>query len=224
MMNVVWTSIAASTAIALASGMSLPARGRAVANCPYCIADGGRPDTLVANPQGSSIRWSGTKLARLGRTEGSAALTGGELVLRHGALVSGNFTVDMRHLEVSGAPRDSASRRATREQLMSASVFDVAQYPTATFAARSMSRTGNTTWSVTGDLTLHGVTRPVTFITEVSWPETGHMLATTAFTVDRRAFGIDYGGSGVANALGDSDLRLSITLDARRRGTTIAER
>ncbi|ODT84756.1 YceI family protein [Phenylobacterium sp. SCN 70-31] len=41
--------------------------------------------------------------------------------------------------------------------------LDTAKFPTATFTSTGVKRTGERTADVTGDLTLHGVTRPVTF-------------------------------------------------------------
>lgn len=46
--------------------------------------------------------------------------------------------------------------------LKSPDFLDVAQFPTATFKATSVKPTGERTADVTGDLTLHGVTKPVT--------------------------------------------------------------
>ena len=48
-------------------------------------------------------------------------------------------------------------------QLVGPAVFDPAKFPTATFKSTSVARTGPTTGKMTGDLTLHGVTKPVTF-------------------------------------------------------------
>jgi polyisoprenoid-binding protein YceI len=48
-------------------------------------------------------------------------------------------------------------------QLVGPSVFDAAKFPTATFKSTSLVRSGPTTGKMTGDLTIHGVTRPVTF-------------------------------------------------------------
>ena len=46
-------------------------------------------------------------------------------------------------------------------ELAGPSVFDSAQFPTATFTSTSVERTGPTTGKMTGNLTLHGVTRSV---------------------------------------------------------------
>jgi polyisoprenoid-binding protein YceI len=46
--------------------------------------------------------------------------------------------------------------------LKSADFFDAAKFPTATFKSTKVAQTSATTADVTGDLTLHGVTKPVT--------------------------------------------------------------
>jgi hypothetical protein len=46
--------------------------------------------------------------------------------------------------------------------LKSADFFDVAKYPAITFVSTSVSRSSATSYSVTGNLTMHGVTKPVT--------------------------------------------------------------
>jgi polyisoprenoid-binding protein YceI len=46
-------------------------------------------------------------------------------------------------------------------QLVGPAVFDAGKFPTATFVSKSIERTGPTTGRMTGELTLHGVTRPV---------------------------------------------------------------
>ena len=48
-------------------------------------------------------------------------------------------------------------------EIVGPSVFDSAKFPTATFTSTSLTRTGPTSGTMTGNLTLHGVTKPVTF-------------------------------------------------------------
>lgn len=48
-------------------------------------------------------------------------------------------------------------------QLVGPTVFDSGKFPTAKFKSTSLERTGPTTGKMTGDLTIHGVTKPVTF-------------------------------------------------------------
>jgi polyisoprenoid-binding protein YceI len=83
---------------------------------------------------------------------------------------------------------------ARDNHLRSANFFDVVTYPTITFASTVVQQTGPKSGLVIGDLTLRGVTYPVSFQTEfngsVRDPDTGSQrlgfFATTI--IDRRAF------------------------------------
>jgi polyisoprenoid-binding protein YceI len=95
--------------------------------------------------------------------------------------------------------------------------FDVAKYPGITFVSTSTSKSSATSYSVTGDLTMHGVTKPVTLAVEVS-PPFNHaggirrgIEATTS--VNRKDFGIrwEFPGEGAGVVVGDI---IQITIDA----------
>jgi polyisoprenoid-binding protein YceI len=62
---------------------------------------------------------------------------------------------------------DMSSANVMNSQLTSEiagpSVFDSGKFPTATFKSTSIERTGPNTGKMTGDLTIHGVTKPATF-------------------------------------------------------------
>lgn len=79
----------------------------------------------------------------------------------------------------------------------SADLLDVDQFPTMTFASRSVSHAGKDRFTVTGDLTVRGVTRPVeldlTLDGVVGDPWGGTRLAFSASTeIDREDFGITW--------------------------------
>jgi polyisoprenoid-binding protein YceI len=48
------------------------------------------------------------------------------------------------------------------KHLKSADFFDAEKFPTMSFKSTSIKKTGDNKYSLTGDLTLHGVTKPVT--------------------------------------------------------------
>ncbi|MGD0193200.1 MAG: YceI family protein, partial [Rhizomicrobium sp.] len=56
---------------------------------------------------------------------------------------------------------DTPSSR-TADELKSPSIFDIAEFPAATFRSTSIVRTGPNTGRITGDLTIRNITRPVT--------------------------------------------------------------
>jgi polyisoprenoid-binding protein YceI len=69
-------------------------------------------------------------------------------------------TVDMTSVDTRVEKRD--------EDLKGANFFDVAKYPTMTFQSTKIVKTGEGMLKMTGNLTLHGVTKEVTF--DVSGP------------------------------------------------------
>ncbi len=81
------------------------------------------------------------------------------------------------------------------EHLKSADFFDAAKFPTATFKSTRVEPTSATTAKVTGDLTLHGVTKPVTLDVTLNQKGPNMMKKLTAGftakgTINRSDFGI----------------------------------
>lgn len=223
MTSFTWTVIATATLFALTPGTSFTPRDDLAATGDAAV--GGKPDSLFVHPTASQVRWKGTNFAGIGEHEGTVALSSGLLVIRHGKLTASNFTIDMRRLQVTDVPViEPVSRRTLRTRLMGAELLDVERFPTATFVATDAKRIGDARWQVSGDLTMRGVTRPITFTTDIAWPEVGHMIATSSFSIDRRQWGIASTGSRLTNELADDDIQLSIRLDARRRGAQVAAR
>lgn len=95
--------------------------------------------------------------------------------------------------------------------------FDVKQFPTATFRSTRVERTADKTWSVTGDLDLHGVKKEV----KVALEEVGRGKGRDGealigfhgtFSIQRADFGITYG----KGMLGDEvDLIVSVEAAAK---------
>jgi polyisoprenoid-binding protein YceI len=54
--------------------------------------------------------------------------------------------------------------------LRSEEFFDVAKYPVITFKSRSVTQTGPQTGDILGDLTMHGVTKPITLHVKLATP------------------------------------------------------
>jgi polyisoprenoid-binding protein YceI len=70
------------------------------------------------------------------------------------------FTIQSTSIDTGNTNRD--------EHLRSADFFDVAKFPTIAFKSTSIKATGKNSFDVTGDFTMHGVTKrltiPVTFL------------------------------------------------------------
>jgi polyisoprenoid-binding protein YceI len=89
-------------------------------------------------------------------------------------VLSGKLEIDEQHPENSWveAEADTASidtRDDRRDgHLRSPDFFDAANYPTITFKSTKVVAVGDHEYRVSGDLTIHGVTRQVTFDAEYS--------------------------------------------------------
>ncbi len=80
-----------------------------------------------------------------------------------------------------------------QKHLKSPDFFDVAKFPSATFKSTKIEKTaqGHT---ITGNLTLHGQTKTISFPATVSARPDGGVTATSEFAIDRKDFGIVYPG------------------------------
>ena len=99
-----------------------------------------------------------------------------------------NVTIDAASVNTREPKRDS--------HLMSPDFFDVAKFPTLTFVSKKVTRAGEGKLKVTGDLTIHGVTKEVVLDVDGPTPEMkdpwGGMRvgAHATTTVNRKDFGL----------------------------------
>lgn len=122
--------------------------------------------------------------------------------------------IDVSTVDTGVAPRDA--------DLKSPKFFDVAKYPTMTFKSTGVKADSSSGYLVTGDLTLHGVTKPVTLTLESPGAEQVGMdgksvhrgfMATT--TINRKDFGLTWNGTlkGGDAVLGD-DVKIELDIEA----------
>lgn len=101
------------------------------------------------------------------------------------------------------------------KHLKTADFFDVAKYPEATFVSTSIKPGGDkgASHTVTGNLTLHGVTKSVTFPATINvTPDVASVDST--FSINRKDFGINYAGQ--ADNLIRDDVVLKLTIRASK--------
>jgi polyisoprenoid-binding protein YceI len=123
-------------------------------------------------------------------------------------------TKDSFDLTVQADSLDTRSDRRDQD-LKGPDFFDVKQFPTLTFKSTSVTKTGDTTLHVTGDLTLHGVTKSITVDMDLTGTGTGMHGETrtgfeTAFTVDRRDYGLTYDPEPVIG----NNVRITVGIEA----------
>jgi polyisoprenoid-binding protein YceI len=99
-------------------------------------------------------------------------------------------SIDVAAISTGDAQRDA--------HLKSADFFDAEKYPTMTFKSTKVEPKGEGEYRVTGDLTVHGVTKPVTFAVEGPtppnkdpWGNTRIGLTATS-KINRKDFGLNW--------------------------------
>lgn len=140
--------------------------------------------------------------------------------------VSGVLTLDPvnlanSHVEASIDAASINTREPQRDtHLKSADFFDVEKFPTLTFKSTSVKRTDDDELAVTGDLTIHGVTREVVFTVEGPtapgkdpWGNT--RIGLSAVTkINRKDFGLTWNAALETGGILVGD-QVTITLDAQ---------
>jgi polyisoprenoid-binding protein YceI len=115
--------------------------------------------------------------------------------------VTGNIDPDHPEATVVDVTVQVASIRTNNEQRdkdISASNFlDVANYPTITFKSTKVGQVGEDKYTLTGDLTIKGTTKPVTLTMmrygEFNDPHMGHRIAYSGeTTISRKDFGMSF--------------------------------
>ena len=119
-------------------------------------------------------------------------------------------SIDATSIDTRDAQRDA--------HLKSADFFDVERFPALSFQSTRTSRTGDGDLAVTGDLTIHGVTRSVAFIVEGPsapakdpWGHTRVGLSATT-KINRKDFGLTWNTALETGGILVDD-EVTITLD-----------
>jgi polyisoprenoid-binding protein YceI len=139
---------------------------------------------------------------------------------------SGSIELDRQHPEHSSvSARIQVSSIDTRikkrdDHLRSPEFFNVAKFPEMTFKSRSVKQTGPQSGDIAGDLTLHGVTKPITLHVKLATPLTGEVsLQRTRWEVTteplkRRDFGLMFSGATEAVSGISQDVAIKIEIEA----------
>lgn len=137
---------------------------------------------------------------------------------------SGSLKIDRDNLEASSAVAsiDANSINTSNEKrdthLRSPDFFDVAKFATIEFKSTGWKKTGENAFDVSGNLTIHGVTKPVVLKTTLLGFGPGMQPGTqvsgweASTTINRRDFGVD-GPAMLGRAVGD-EVTIAISVEA----------
>lgn len=170
---------------------------------PAAPAQGQR---YLITPQNSKVEFTGSKVT--GKHEGSFGDFSGQVDYA-GTPEQSRVNITMKTDSLTTDTPDLT------KHLKTADFFDVGKFPEATFVSTSIKAGGEkgASHTVTGNLTLHGVTKAVTFPATISvTPDVATVDST--FSINRKDFGINYAGQ--ADNLIRDDVVLKLTIKANK--------
>lgn len=120
-------------------------------------------------------------------------------------------TIQATSIDTANEKRDT--------HLRSPDFFEVDKYPTITFKSTKVEKTDDQSGKVVGDLTMHGVTKPVTL--EVKFLGMGKGMQgetragfTGTTTIDRKEFGLTWGKMVEGTAILGDEVTITVNVEA----------
>jgi polyisoprenoid-binding protein YceI len=150
----------------------------------------------------------------LGTTNGRFTKFNGEIDIdrEHPEKSSVLAKIDVRSIDTRIQKRD--------DHLRSAEFFNVAKFPGITFKSRSVKQTGPQSGDILGDLTMHGVTKPITLHVKLLSPLSNDMKQTrwtvTTEPLKRREFNLMFSQGAEAVSGISQTVAINIEVEATR--------
>jgi polyisoprenoid-binding protein YceI len=167
---------------------------------------------VAVDPEASTVNWTAKKFG--GQHNGTVKLAKGELNLNGSKLTGGNFVMDMTTIIDRDLTNEDFNKKLTGH-LKSDDFFSVEKHPASTFKITKVTpvakaKAGEANYTVTGDLTIKGITNPVTFPATVTVKGTS-AEATANIDIDRTKWDIKY-RSGLLGTAADKIIEDTFTL------------
>ena len=155
------------------------------------IANNIEKETKEVKTSESTVTWKGYKVG--GSHNGTISLKSGALQFDGEKLVGGEFVVDMSSISTTDLEGDYKDQ--LDGHLKSDDFFGTANHPTATLVFTQVKSSGKNSYEVTGNLTIKGTTKPVTFDVSVYGDK-----ATATLKIDRTNYNVKYGSGIIGTA------------------------
>jgi len=168
-------------------------------------------ETYKFDPSGSTIGFAVHQF--LGTTHGKFMKFIGKIEIDRDHPENSSVTaqIDVRSFDSRIKKRD--------DHLRSAEFFNVEKFPQMTFKSRSVKRTGPQSGDILGDLTMHGVTKPITLHVKLLTPISDTSRTRWSVTTDpitRRDFNLMFASAAEAVSGISQSVAINIEIEAKR--------
>lgn len=168
-------------------------------------------DKFTVDTEKSSIEWSAKKVG--GGHTGTVRIASGSLIFDGNNLKTGTFAMDMSTIIVEG------NNKNLLDHLKSDDFFGVVKNPSSSFVITKVAPAGDQL-NITGNLTIKGITNPVTFPAAVK--KNGNIVVAVAkgIKIDRTKFDIKFRSASFFSSIGnqaiEDNFELSVNLVAKK--------
>lgn len=168
------------------------------------VAAPAKARTYKVDASKSEVKWHAKKVT--GEHMGTIAVSNGQLQVNGNKVTGGKFVIDMNSIVCTDI-KDAEYNQKLVGHLKSDDFFSVEKHPTATFNITSLkpvakAAAGKPNYNVTGDLTVKGITKQITFPATINVKD-GVATAKADVTIDRSKFDVRYGSNSFFDNLGD---------------------
>ena len=159
----------------------------------------------------SNIDWTGKKVT--GAHNGTISIKSVTLVLDNGKLFGGNFIIDTTYIKILDITYQATNAQFAGH-LFSEDFFAADSFPEASFTITHADNIDNGKYQISGDLTIKGITHPVSFpadviITDDAITSSGKIL------VDRTKYNMKFRSGNFFTNLGDTLIYNEFELDVK---------
>jgi polyisoprenoid-binding protein YceI len=160
--------------------------------------------TLSVDTKASKIHWLAKKVA--GQHEGTIGITSGSLIADGTKVSGGSFVIDMKSIVCTDITNAEYNQKFIGH-ITTGDFFEVEKFPTSTFKITKVAGS-----NITGDLTMKGITKSITFPAKIAVVG-GKVTATASIPVDRTDFGVKYNSKKFFDTIGDKAIDDIFNLD-----------
>lgn len=179
----------------------------AIAATLFVSAQKGASSSVKLTSENTIVTWLGKKVG--GSHEGAISVKEGVLNLEKGMLKNGKVVIDMNSITCTDIA-DKEKNAYLVGHLKNEDFFNVSAHQTATLEIVSVKAAKGGKVAITGNLTIKGITKPVSFMATVNSKNGFQATATLVF--DRTKYDIKY-ASGIIGTVADKAIEDNVTLN-----------
>lgn len=177
-------------------------------NAPAGSASSGQKYSI--DTKASVVSWKGSMQIGANSHTGYVEISKGELMVDNGELTGGTVEVDMN--TITDENHDSGSGLVNH--LKDPDFFDVEKFPVATIVLTKVASIHGDNKRITGDLTIKGITQPVTFLSKVDVKD-GAVKMDGQLVIDRTKWDVRYKSGKFYDLLADQTISDFIAFEVK---------